>query len=254
MNSTNTFRATAPQKGGGGGMMAMGLVALILIGVAVWYFFFRPKKGCMTTGYKEYDVKYEEDTDPSACKTQQGCMKSGYTEYDVKYGEDTTPTACKTPIVSGCMNATATNKNPLANTPLPSACTFGCEDKDYIEFDTDAACVTPQFGEKLSAAILVWNGRQLDIENNGEGAQLDPDATQAWPSDWDDTETWHQTPDACKAKCLEYDDCEGITYDESSSNSPRCTLQGFAEMEVMGTPYGWTDEAVEPFSSYIRNR
>jgi len=146
MNSTNIFREAVPQKGGGGGMMAMGLVALVLIGVAVWYFFFRATKGCMTPGYKEYDVKYEEDTDPSACKTQQGCMKPAYTEYDVKYTEDTTPTACKTPVVKGCMESTATNYDPLANTTDATACTYaivGCDEEEYMEYGTDDPCETP---------------------------------------------------------------------------------------------------------------
>ena len=206
MNSTNQFGAnvkTNKSGGGGGGMMAMGLVALVLIGVAVWYFFFRTKTGCMTPGYKEYDEKFEEDTDPSGCETKVGCKTPGFTEYDVDNKEDTTPTSCETPVAvvkEGCTDDTATNRTTGANKD-DGSCTYNKlfnfksagaspADQKCLNFHSDDVLYYENAQERMGSSCTAFN---IIADKDGKIADTAQEITISDPTEGKDCAKWVQS-------------------------------------------------------------
>ena len=91
------------------------------------------------------------NTDDSSCYYNPGCTSPTYVEYDANYDYD--DGSCHTLVVLGCMDVTAFNYNPLANTEITGSCisvVTGCMQPLAFNYNVNAnvsdTCVAVLYG------------------------------------------------------------------------------------------------------------
>ena len=102
----------------------------------------------------ELAINYNDtvNTDDGTCYYNPGCTNPLYIEYNALY--DYNDGSCATLLAYGCMDSTALNYDPLANTELPNSCIAiveGCTDSTAYNYNINAnvdneSCIPFMYG------------------------------------------------------------------------------------------------------------
>jgi len=186
--------------------------------------------GCTYPNAINYDSL--ANTDDVSCYYNPGCTNPVYLEYNANYDYD--DGSCNTLIVLGCMDSTAFNYNPLANTELTGSCiavVTGC--MQPLAFNYNPNANTPD-----TCIALIYGCTDATMFNYDATANIDDGGCEPYVFGCTDSTMFNFNPlaNADNNTCISF--IYGCTDPSMLNYNPQANTENFSCIPFI---YGCTD-------------